>query len=175
MKKICFIMLALVYFCAAKSQEPVTKVVKFTRFIDDKLFAFRWNALNEFSCELKNLKIISLRDAPDCLKKSKEIKKFESAHKKEIEKIIKPGFNYYVTNYGQYRNGFICDVSDDKDNFRLLLVKNGYAIPYGDSEVLIKAHEEAKKAKRGMYSAKFWDVTNCILNGVPIPKKDEDK
>ena len=27
------------------------------------------------------------RDAPDCLKKSKEIKKFESAHKKEIEKI----------------------------------------------------------------------------------------
>ena len=41
-----------------------------------------------------------------------------------------------------------------------------------DSELLLKAAEEAKEAKRGMYSAKFWDVTNCILNGVPMPKKD---
>ena len=31
---------------------------------------------------------------------------------------------------------------------------------------------EAKEAKRGMYSAKFYDITNCILNGVPMPKKD---
>ena len=44
-----------------------------------------------------------------------------------------------------------------------------------DSELLLKAAEEAKEAKRGMYSAKFWDVTNCILNGVPMPKKNEDR
>ena len=43
-----------------------------------------------------------------------------------------------------------------------------------DSELLLKAAEEAKEAKRGMYSAKFWDVTNCILNGVPMPKKIDE-
>ena len=70
---------------------------------------------------------------------------------------------------------FYCDVSDDRRNFRLSLVSAGYAIPLNDdSEVLLKAAEEAKEAKRGMYSAKFWDVTNCILNGAPMPKKIDE-
>ena len=74
---------------------------------------------------------------------------------------------------GLGNDAYVCDASDPKSNLRLDLVAAGFAVPTtDDSELLLKAAEEAKEAKRGMYSAKFYDITNCILNGVPMPKKD---
>ena len=126
----------------------------------------------DLPCRLQDLRIIGA-EADKCITDKKELKKFQKDHEKAVENIVKPGSNYYVKVGSRAGEIFYCDVSDDRRNFRLSLVNAGYAIPLNDdSEVLLKAAEEAKDAKRGMYSAKFYDITNCILNGVPMPKKD---
>ena len=147
----------------------------FRGLTQDGIFLFTRAVHQNVPCKMQSLRIIGA-EADRCITDKKELKKFQKDHEKAIESIVKPGSNYYVKVGSRTGDIFYCDLSNDKKNFRLALVNAGYAIPLNDdSEVLLKAAEEAKEAKRGMYSAKFWDVTNCILNGVPIPKKDEDR
>ena len=179
MKKIFLTLAILLCTQSFAEQKDRYGIAAFAGLGDDgRTFVFTFRKAQKdrfFPCDLKNLNIIAA-GASRCITDAKELRKFDKEYKKALESVIKPGKRYYVNLINRGNDAYICDVSDPKSNLRLDLVAAGFAVPItDDSELLLKAAEEAKEAKRGMYSAKFWDITNCILNGVPIPKKDEDK
>lgn len=173
MQKIKILALVCIMTTALNAKDPY-KAMQFTRFFDETFFAFKINPLKEIPCKLHELEVISLRDKPDCLKKKKDIKKYEKEHKAAIERVLKPGQFYYVTLKSKTNEFYICDVSDTKQNFRLKLVQAGFAIPHSDNETLNEAHKKAKEKKLGMYSAQFENITKCILEGIPVPGQDKE-
>ena len=90
---------------------------------------------------------------------------------------MQPGRNYFIKiNSAKSKDHFGCDISTDKKNFRLVLVKEGFAVPSKNAHKLLhEAYEEAVKNKKGMFSAKFESVTECILGEIPNfgDKKEE--
>lgn len=175
----------VVAFCIQAVAKDNYTIAAFSGLSEDQTLIFQFSKARNAAgkiyrkvyslpCKLKNLRIIAI-GASECFKSNKDFKKFQKEYKQSIESVIKPGKRYYVNLIDRGNDAYVCDASDPKSNLRLDLVAAGFAVPTtDDSELLLKAAEEAKEAKRGMYSAKFWDVTNCILNGVPMPKKIDE-
>lgn len=174
MKVAKFLILAVFLLGVNLHAEKYSKIMQYSGMTDDEILVFMINAVKKAPCRLLDIDLITLNDRPNCISDKKEKKEFQKRYKKSIERFLKPGRNYIVTLLSQNSNFYTCDLSDERQNFRLLLVKNGYAIPDKYAvEALKEAHEEAVEKKRGMYSDEFRDVTNCIIDAVPIPKKEE--
>lgn len=177
MKKFVFLFFAIflgVTF-GASNDKNLQKVMQFTKFFDDRYFAFKINPIREIACEFSDLSVISIRNKPSCISDKKELEKFEKEHKSAVERILQPGRNYFIKiNSSKSKDHFGCDISTDKKNFRLVLVKEGFAVPSKNAHKLLhEAYEEAIKNKKGMFSAKFESVTECILGN--SKKKEEIK
>ena len=178
MKKFVFLFFAIflgVTF-GASNDKNLQKVMQFTKFFDDRYFAFKINPIREIACEFSDLSIISIRNKPSCISDKKELEKFEKEHKSAVERILQPGRNYFIKiNSSKSKDHFGCDISTDKKNFRLVLVKEGFAVPSKNAHKLLhEAYEEAVKNKKGMFSAKFESDTECILGEIPNSKKKEE-
>ncbi|MBO7476045.1 MAG: thermonuclease family protein [Campylobacter sp.] len=181
MKK--FMLLFFVFFLGFSFGDSksgnLQKVMPFVRFYDDQHFAFKINPVRQIGCDFTDLKVISIRQKPSCISDKKELEKFEKEHKSAVERILQPGRNYFIKiNSAKSKDHFGCDISTDKKNFRLVLVKEGFAVPSKNAHKLLhEAYEEAVKNKKGMFSAKFESVTECILGEIPNfgDKKEEIK
>ncbi|MBQ9292526.1 MAG: thermonuclease family protein [Campylobacter sp.] len=181
MKKFVFLFFAIslgVTF-GASNDKNLQKVMQFTKFFDDRYFAFKINPIREITCEFSDLSVISIQNKPSCISDKKELEKFEKEHKSAVERILQPGRNYFIKiNSSKSKDYFGCDISTDKKNFRLVLVKEGFAVPSKNAHKLLhEAYEDAVKNKKGMFSAKFESVTECILGEIPNfgDKKEEIK
>ena len=177
MKKFAFLCAFLSFSFADNGN--LQKVMQFTKFFDDKYFAFKLNPIKQIACEFSDLSVISIRNKPSCIADKKALEKFEKEHKSAVEQVLQPGRNYFIKiNSAKSKDHFSCDISTDKNNFRLVLVKAGFAVPSKNAhKALQEAYEDAVKNKRGMFSSKFEKVTECILGEIPTfgEKKEEPK
>ena len=177
MKKFVFLFFAIFLGATfgASNDKNLQKVMQFTKFFDDRYFAFKINPIREIACEFSDLSVISIRNKPSCISNKKELEKFEKEHKSAVERILQPGRNYFIKiNSAKSKDHFGCDISTDKKNFRLVLVKEGFAVPSKNAHKLLhEAYKDAIKNKKGMFSAKFESVTECILGN--SKKKEEIK
>ena len=178
MKKFAFLFFAMFLGLCFADTRPANlqKVMQFTRFFDDRYFGFKLNPIREISCDFGGMQIITIRNKPSCISDKKELSKFEKEHKSAVERILRPGKNYFIKILSEKgENYFSCDISTDKNNFRLVLVKAGFAVPSKNAHKLLQeAYEDAVKNKRGMFGPKFEKVTECILGEIPkFDEKDE--
>ncbi|MBO7370406.1 MAG: hypothetical protein J6U11_05105 [Campylobacter sp.] len=179
MKK--FMLLFFVFFLGFSFGDSksgnLQKVMPFVRFYDDQHFAFKINPVRQIGCDFTDLKVISIRQKPSCISDKKELEKFEKEHKSAVERVLQPGRNYFIKIMSERgKELFGCDISTDKNNFRLVLVKAGFAVPSKNAHKLLQeAYKDAVKNKRGMFSPKFVGVTECILGKIPnFDEKKED-
>lgn len=172
MKRICLFSIFLILVSNLSYAKDPYKVMKFVKFYDDDTFAFKMNPIRNIPCKMYDLQVISLNDNPGCAKDIENIKKYKKMHKKDVEKVLKPGENYFVTLKGKTNSFYYCDVSTDKKNMRLSLVKAGFALPLTDNKKLKEANQFAKNNKLGMYSDKYKDITKCLLFGIGNDKEE---
>lgn len=140
---------------------------------DDNYFIFKLAEKKSLICRPYGLKMINLMENPKCIQNRTGIKEFNKSYKKAIQKIIKPGKRFYVKIKSKVKNYYLCDISTNKKNIRLELVKYGFAAPTEDNKILFDANLKAKNEKIGMYSDDFEDITRCILLGVNSSRKEE--
>lgn len=174
MKKIIIFLFAFILATTnlfAKNEKKNTIIMPFMKLYDDRYLTFRFK-LKEVPCKLQDLQIIGLKMKPSCISDKKKIEKYEKEHQKAIANLLKFGTSYYVTIISETPTLLTCDVSDTRKNIRLLLTKEGYAMPMSDNKELKEAFEYAKKHKKGMFSSKFANLTKCIFEE---NKKEEPK
>lgn len=173
MRKIFIFMLLLKTILLADISNFV--VMQFDHYYpDENFFVFKPNPTKKLICRPYGIKMITLMDNPKCLIGEDALDGFYTKYKRSIQKILKPRANFYVKLKKKIKNYYLCDIATNKKNYRLELVKAGFAVPTEDNKKLFEANLNAKNQKIGMYSEKFEKITQCILMGLNSTTDEEN-
>ena len=170
MKKLIFIFLSLLVTSACARNDDFI-VAKFLGFVQDEDRLLFKRGKTRLMCKFSEVTLISEKQVAKCIKDKKDLKTFKKDQKNMIEKFLVPTQRYFIKIRAEGKNELICDISTEKSNLGLDLVRAGLAMPKNDDkEAFVKASVLAIEGEKGFFGKKYSKVSKCAFGIKDEPK-----